>query len=169
MSRIRQAIAVVAVVAASLALVPAPASAVRPVREPLSLEPIVVEDVCSFPVLLEPIVNKEFITTFTDQEGNIVKQLITGRLVTRMTNLRTDESVVVNTSGPGKLTFEGDTTFLQGRGVWLLFFFPEQLGEGDPGLLVIVRGSFLLTIGPDGSQTLSNVRGNVTDVCKLLA
>jgi hypothetical protein len=61
-----------------------------------------------------------------------------------MTNLQTDESVVANTSGPGKITFEGARTFLEGRGIWLLFFFPEQLGAGDPGLLEIVKGSFLL-------------------------
>jgi hypothetical protein len=169
MSRIRQVIAIVAVVAASLVFLSATASAVKPNREPLAIEPVVVEDVCSFPVLLEPVVNKEFITTFFDKEGNITKQLITGRLVSRLTNLETDQSVVVNTSGPGKLTFEGDTTFLEGHGLWLLFFFPEQLGVGDPGLLLIVKGSFLLTIGPSGTETLSNVRGNITDVCELLA
>jgi hypothetical protein len=169
MSCVKRGMAIVAVVAATLVLLPTTASADKPDREPLAIEPEVVEDICTFPVLVEPVLNKEFITTFYDKEGNITKQLITGHLVSRLTNLETNESLVVNISGPGKLTFEGDRTFLKGHGVWLLFFIPEQLGVGDPGLFVIVKGSFLLTIGPNGTQTLSNVRGNVTDVCELLA
>jgi hypothetical protein len=160
--------AVVAVIAATLMLVSAPALASAPTREPFPLEPIVIDGVCGFPVLAEPIVNQEFITTFTDEQGNVTRQIISGRLVTRLTNLDTGESVVVNTSGPGTILFEDDTVVLNGHGTGLLFFFPEQLGPGDPGLIMILKGSFTLTIAPDGTQTFSNVRGNTTDVCQLL-
>jgi hypothetical protein len=168
MFKIKRVTAVVAVVAAALALGQVPAFADAPTREPLVLDPIVIDGVCSFPVLAEAIVNQEFITTFTDEEGNITKQVISGRLITRLTNVDTGESVVVNTSGPGQITFEGDTIILRGRGLGFLFFFPGDLGLGDPGLLQILKGTFTLTILPDGTQILSNVTGNVTDVCELL-
>ena len=168
MFRLKGVIGVVAVIAATLTLGSAPAAALAPTREPLVLAPVVIDGVCSFPVQAEAIVNREFITTFTDQDGNITKQIISGRLVTRLTNLDTGESVVVNTSGPGQILFEGDTVIFQGRGLGFLFFFPEQLGLGDPGLVIILKGTFTLTIAPDGTQTLSDVKGNVTDVCELL-
>jgi hypothetical protein len=165
---LKRATAVVAFVAGALALGQVPAAAAAPIREPLVLDPIEIAGVCGFPVLAEALINQEFITTFTDAEGNITKQLITGRLVTRLTNLDTGQSVVVNTSGPGMITFEGDTVILHAHGPGFTFFFPGQLAPGDPGLLEITKGNYTLTIAPDGTETLSEIKGNVTDVCELL-
>jgi hypothetical protein len=58
--------------------------------------------VCSFDVFVEPLSNKEKVTTFFDQNGTVRLYLYHGGLKARLTNHNqsTSKSVVLNISGP---------------------------------------------------------------------
>ncbi len=106
----------------ALFLTPSVALADKPTREPVpAAEPLrfAAGEVCAFPVLIEVPESKTKVLTFTDDSGTPLRQLITGKLRLRVTNLATGESLVVNVSGPGFLTFtEGNlaTVILGGGG-----------------------------------------------------
>ena len=86
-----------------LLLSAAPVSARPPDREPVpdARDEYAAGVVCAFPTLIETTANKEKATTFYDREGNVVRQLVTGKLRMRITNTATGESIDVNVSGPG--------------------------------------------------------------------
>jgi hypothetical protein len=150
---------------AMFALSPA-ASADKPLREFLPAEDLVLEGICPFPVAVNVLTNKEFVTTFSDG-----RQLITGVFKLRLTNLDDpSKSLDVNVSGPGVITVseEGELT-LRAKGRWLFFFFPGDLGPGEPGLLVITTGLAVLTADAEGNLSFTHRTGTTTDVCTALA
>ena len=104
----RRAFLIVSAVFTALAVAPA-ATADKPTREILSsLEDFVVTDQCEFPVLVHT-EGGGIATTFTDKEGDVVKELLVfpgNRQV--FTNLDTDRSVTVATTGPGHFHFNSD-------------------------------------------------------------
>jgi hypothetical protein len=127
---VRNAILIFITGLAAFALVPV-ASADKPSREFTPTEDFIIEDVCAFPVEYHVLANNEFTTTFSDG-----RQLITGKLKVRLTNLdEPSKSLKVNISGPGviRVTEEGVFT-LKATGRWLFFFFPADLGPGEPGI-----------------------------------
>ena len=89
-----------------------------------------------------------------------------GALKERLTNLDTGESTVVNISGPGTFTVEGDVLHVVGRGAWLLLAVEGE--PGGPGALFIhghIRFDVdLLTNLPFNLQ----VRGTMRDLCETL-
>jgi hypothetical protein len=93
-------------------------------------------------------------------------QLVTGTFKVRLTNLDTGESIVVNASGPGRFTVEGDVLHVVGRGAWLLLATADE--PGGPGALFIhghIRFDVdLLTGAPSNLQ----VRGTMRDLCEVL-
>ena len=146
-----------------------PSLAVTPDREHLPLnDDLVIDGVCGFPVLLHEVRSNITVTTFFDQEGNVTKQIGAGSLVVQLTNLDTDEAIVVNISGPGVFTFEGDVLTLTAEGNWLFYFFPGELGPGDPGLIWLTTGLWVWEIRPDGGSLVTH-RGPSRDVCEILA
>jgi hypothetical protein len=157
-----------AVVAAALILaVAAPASADKPLREPLPSEDFVISGSCDFDVLVHNVENKEFIKTYFDDDGNPTRQIINGRLVSELTNLETRESIVYNISGPGVITFleDGSVDFVL-RGRSLLWFLPGEVE--DLPLLFVNSGQVTLHIDPEGNIVVEQV-GHVEDVCAALA
>jgi hypothetical protein len=139
-----------AAILTSALLVPA-ALADKPIREPLPAPPFfLVTDSCSFDVRVDVLVNKEFITTFTSG-----KQIITGRLVARVTNLDDpSKSRVLQISGPAINDLADPSTFnLSGSS--LVFF---------PGVMVLTHGPVSLTFDSFTQTSASSV-----DVCALLA
>jgi hypothetical protein len=139
-----------AAILSSALLVPA-ALADKPIREPLPAPPFfLVTDSCSFDVRVDVLVNKEFITTFTSG-----KQIITGRLVARVTNLDDpSKSRVLQISGPAINDLADPSTFnLSGSS--LVFF---------PGVMVLTHGPVSLTFDSFTQTSASSV-----DVCALLA
>ena len=84
------------------------AAANPPTKEPLPAAPLTVTGKCDFDVLLEPLTNKEVITTFFDKEGNTRLFLITGAFRERLTNLSTGKSVDLNIPGPIQLIPQPD-------------------------------------------------------------
>jgi hypothetical protein len=161
------ALIVMLVVAAILgSLTTAHASA--PVREPLELEDFVF-DGCGFPMFVDVVVNKEFTTTFFDDAGNPVRQIISGRLTSAFSNLDTGERIVRDTSGPGELTFNADgSATLDARGNWFFFFDPGDLPSGAVSPAFVTHGRFILTFEADGSQSIEGLTGYVEDICAIL-
>ena len=168
--RIRSLVAVLLVL---LALLPASAAlADKPTREPLPApEPLefAAGEVCAFPVRIEAVDSKNKAVTFTDEDGNPVRQIITGTLRMRVTNLATGESLVVNVSGPGFLTFTADglaTVTLGGRG---LLFLRAGI-DAPPAGVFLVSGRLVLAIGPAGEVTeIVSRTGQLQDLCAALA
>ena len=149
------------------ALAPAPAAADQPVREGLPAAPLALDaSICGFAVDVAFPTNKEFSTTFANG-----KQIITGALTATLTNESSGKSIGINISGPGSFVPNGDgtTTFtLSGRS--LIFLFPNQLGPGTPGRLILTSGPVVFLIDQNGN--LSNLRitsASVQDMCAALA
>ena len=71
------------------------AAADPPVHEPLPPADFTLRGICGFPLRVETVANRAKQTTFSNGT-----QLVTGRLVVRLTNVRTGASEVVNISGP---------------------------------------------------------------------
>ncbi len=154
---IRSLVFLVVVAVAGLA-VTTPASADKPIRERIVLEDFVLEGSCAFPVLVEVIANKEFVTFFSDGRLHV-----TGKLFVRLTNLDDPDQVVeLNISGPGFVTPTSERG--AGRGLFLL-----REGEAlGPGLL-LVTGRTDVVRAEDGFISNLTVRGTSTDICALLA
>lgn len=148
------AVVTTAVLAAGVSANPNPNSG----RVPVTLPPeTVVTDVCPFPVLIELVANKEY--SKTHKNG---VEIITGRLVVRITNTETDESRVYNISGPGQVTQDGaiETDVFLGRA--LLF---------DPSFgMLVTSGRVVATFNTEtGEFSIVSQRGHVEDVCATLA
>lgn len=129
----------------------------KPIREPLPAPPsLTVSGSCSFDVEIEFLVNKEFATTFTSG-----KQIITGRLVVRVTNLEDpSKSRVLQISGPGIEDLSDPSTFNL-TGSSLVFF---------PGVLRLTRGPVTLTFDANGNVTsFTQTSASSIDICAVLA
>jgi hypothetical protein len=144
-----------AVILSSAILAPA-ALADKPTREPLPSPSFFISGSCSFDVQLDILVNKEFITTFTSG-----KQIITGRLVVRVTNLSDPtKSAVLQVSGPGIEDLSDPSTFNL-SGTSLIFF---------PGVLALTHGPVSLTFDASGNVTsFTQTSASSVDMCAVLA
>jgi hypothetical protein len=128
----------------------------KPIKEPVPAPPFfTVTGSCSFDVRIDFLANQEFSKTFTS-----AKQIITGRLVVRVTNLEDpSNSRVLNISGPGKEDISDPSTFnLSGSS--LVFF---------PGVLVLTHGPVSLTFDEDGNVTsFTQTSQSSVDLCRVL-
>jgi hypothetical protein len=101
-----------------------PASAKGPIIEPLPADDFIIPagGACSFPISVEFTVNGEKGITCLDDEGNFVRQIVTGALAYRLTNLSTGTSITLNIPGPGIVTpnLDGSVT-ITAHGPWVLF------------------------------------------------
>jgi hypothetical protein len=153
----KRLIFVIGLAVAAPLLVPSVAVADKPIREGLPAEDFTIQGSCAFDVDLQVLVNKEFITTFSDG-----RQLITGRLVVRLTNVETGKSIDLNISGPVFITphEDGSVTFeLSGRSLVFL-----------PGLLELTSGSAVLEIDPAGNVvSYTKTSAAAVDLCAVLA
>jgi hypothetical protein len=160
-----------------IALISQPlAVASGPVREPNPLPSHIhlpAGVVCPFGVRVAFPVNEEVVASFFDDGGNLQQQIITGRLVVRLTNLKTDATLVENISGPSTYTFESADGFngpfhWVSRGPAAQPFFPGD-HPSSALLLFAGRATFHVDGAPDHSLTLLSHSGEVTDLCGLLA
>lgn len=105
---------------------------------------------------VDVLVNKEFITTFTSG-----KQIITGRLVVRVTNLSNpSKSAVLQISGPGIEDLSNPSTFNL-SGTSLIFF---------SGVLALTRGPVSITFDASGNVTsFTQTSASSVDICAVLA
>jgi hypothetical protein len=142
----------------------------KPERTPYPTPPVqsfAAGDVCPYPVEVSVIVNKAYSKVFAaDQDGD-VRESITGRFVTRVTNLTTGESRVFSASGPQTLIYRADGTIdavQRGPSVW--WFFPgEPLGPN----LYHLKGRLSIEFSPDFAVLSATHSGKRTSICELLA
>lgn len=149
--------------------VPSTASAGKPVKEFFPSDPVTVEDVCNFPVLLDPIINQEYGKSFFDEEGTLERQIVTGRYVVEVTNLDSGESMTVNVSGPVFFTFTDDTLTVRLTGRSLLFFLPGDLTSGESYIRVTNGPNVFEVDLATGAITPRGVSSNFVDMCEALA
>ncbi len=147
----------ITLIAALVALAPAPVAAERPAREGLPAAPFTLDaSICGFAVDLAFPTNREFITTFSNG-----KQIITGSLFVTLTNEQNHKSLTINISGPGSIVTSGRS---------LIFFFPGQLGPGSPGLLILTSGPVTIVSDPAGNiVSFDRTSASVQDMCSALA
>ena len=137
-----------------------PASAIQPVRfQPGPAPDLTLEGVCDFPVLLHDAINTVTITDFYDQEGNLVREQLNGRILEEVSRLdalgNPVETITQNISGPGFVTFDEDGTTFTGRGPSVVFFLPGELPGFPDGLIWFTTGQSGWTI-PAGSRWWSS-------------
>jgi hypothetical protein len=165
--RIRILLLGAAVAVTLLAIAPAPA--VPPQSEPLP--PLDASFpagfVCPFAMTVRTDISKAKATTHFDQEGNITRIQVSGHVVQTLTNDETDESVTLNTSGAATIYLREDGSLIFiGRGHGLALNLPT---DSPPSTALFIKGHAELTIEPDGRFVLGEVKGNVTNMCELLA
>ena len=133
------------------------ATAAPPDREPLLLEDFQLTEACPFPVDIEILANKEFVTFFSN--GRI---LVTGKLFVRLTNAdKPTKSISVNISGAAHIT-----TVERSTGRNLFFLFPFDVG--GPAML-LTTGRVDIVRAEDGSIVEFTTRAPTKDVCAALA
>jgi len=142
----------------------------KPVREFLPA-PEFIEfapgELCEFGVRIDVLINQEYGTTFSDENGVPLRTIITGRLILKLTNLSDPSTaVVVNASGPGLVEYKGDIIRVTLRGRSLIFL------PGDESLLYMNSGQVVEegdgSIQPVVLPVISQI-GHRVDYCPLLA
>jgi hypothetical protein len=145
-----------AVVALATAL-PSPASAAAPIREPLPIDDLVISDVCSFTVIRTVLVNKSFLTTYSNGD-----QRITGIFKQRLTNDDTGEFIDLTSPGPVLLDYHDDGSITE------IDYGPQF--ERPPGQLLLTTGRVVWEY-EDNFEFVSytQLSGSTRDVCEILA
>jgi hypothetical protein len=116
---------------------------------------------CSFELAGDPVVNRLVTTTFPPDENGDIVQLTTGTVVERFTNVATGKSIIINISGPGRLTFHPDgSVTLEAWGTWFI------VAEGPRAF--INAGRVVLNITESGPVTVSQ-SGHEEDICAALS
>jgi hypothetical protein len=123
--------------------------------------------VCAFPVTFESVVNQLFFITFFDRENDFRFQIGAGYQILRVINETTHESMLINITGPGKVTAGADGSItIEGGGHWLVAFLP---GDSPSSRLLLMDGRIMLNVSPAGKLTLVSHEGTAQDVCASLS
>ncbi|MGW5670452.1 hypothetical protein [Micromonospora sp. NPDC003776] len=164
--------AAVAVAAALLAAVPAPASAASDDIAPGAWEPapqapfeLPAGARCEFPVRMELIrdeVRKLSLSTYPD--GSPERELYDGDLIGRFTNLATGTSIITDASGRSLIEYGTDGSMTWNVTGPVLVGFRENAGSLPKGLYII-DGEYTLTFSSTGVKTLTMRHGTVQDLC----
>ena len=94
--------------------------------------------------------------------------IVTGQFIARITNLDSGESIDVNTSGPATLVFNDGgsiTAVAHGNTNFILFAGVDSGGPASCSR----RGGSTSRSAPEGFISSIESRGNVTDLCAVLA
>jgi hypothetical protein len=132
------------------------ASTAKPTREPLPIDDLVLSDVCSFTVTRTVLVNKSFITTYSNGDARI-----TGIFKQRLTNLSTGEFVDLTSPGPVLLDFHSDGSLTE------IDYGPQF--ERPPGQLLLTTGRVRWEFDENGDfVSYAQLSGSTRDVCEVL-
>ena len=158
-------LAVVAVVGLFAALLVPAAFADQPTIQRIPYEDHFVSESCGFPVQND-VTGTALDISYTDALGNLHSIQAGPQFKQTMTNLVTGKTIVVNISGPAKLTFGADGSFTQvGTGNWT--WMRVDPATFTPGTF-LTQGRFVLSISPSGVRTFTST-GTTTDLCAQLA
>jgi hypothetical protein len=147
----------------------ATAGANPPTKEPVppTLASFPAGTLCSFPVTWESVVNGFFLITFVDREDSFRFQIGAGYQLLRVTNDATHESMLVNVTGPGKVTPNPDGSItIEGGGHWLVGFLP---GDSPSSRMLLMDGRIVLNVSSSGKITLVSHEGTTQDLCAALS
>jgi hypothetical protein len=143
--------------AVTVAILAAPAWGSRPAREPAAFENETYEGVCAFPVERQILVDKTYLTTFSDGT-----QRYTGTFKERIINKTSGKYIDFNGSGPVILVYNADGTVTETD------FGPQF--ERPPGQLLLTNGQFVWTYDSSFNVlSATQVSGTSRDVCALLS
>jgi hypothetical protein len=165
----RKLLAVVIGVFALVAMA-TPATAAEVTRTPLpSSGTVSLPHLCGFDVRLD-LVNKETQTSFFDNNGNLVKQVISGSSFGTFTNLSSGNTINVDLSGPAQITFNPERSITISADGPQGFVVP-LLGLGVVPLTQFWVGSghVIYNISPTTGITLVSKVGSFQDVCPMLS
>jgi hypothetical protein len=159
--------------AIAVLVVPATVSAAdgMPTREPVPDSALTATfragRVCAFRLQLEPVVNNEYFLTFPAEPNGDVRQIITGHVVTRFTNLDTGKSIDLNTSAQNTLVFHADGfTSIETSGPQVILIL--AIGGRVPSATVNY-GHGVYTQFPNGFLDIVSQTGAQFDVCAALS
>jgi len=165
MKRVAAALALVAAL-----VVPAAATAGQPSKYPT---PFPDQDfsagiVCPFETLEHGDPNNGFEIDHFNNDGSFAWAWGGGHNVTHVTNVSNGNTVALNTTGPGKFTFNDDgSVTIDGTGHWLVGYFP---GDSPSFSLIYYSGHIVLRQSATGQLTLiSYVGAPPQDVCAMIA
>lgn len=153
----------------ALAILASPVAAQRPERVFLEAEDFELPAglVCDFTVRIEFVVNNEYGLFFPTAGDGTAKMRVTGHLVQRIVNVDTNESIVVNVSGPGDTITAADGSFtIRARGRSSIWMFPGE--PHGPGLW-LTTGPLRMEFDAAGNLLRADLPANVQDICALLA
>jgi hypothetical protein len=165
----RRVLTLLAPLALVLALA-SPVSAAPPTKEPQEAfsTDFAAGEVCAFPVRQETTDIKAKTIIFNRHDGAF-REITTGRIVERITNLDTGASVIRKSSGPGKLSINaaGHLEIKFGGSSVVAFFEGDVTGAG---LLYMTGGGATFEIGDDGFFFVRvDLPAHVEDLCATLA
>jgi hypothetical protein len=157
---------------ALLAAAPATADTPLRLRTPARSFTYPAGDPCPFPLSLNVLEDNTFATLFFDKDGNFLREQDSGHLAVEYANALTGESIVLNTSGPARITASDGLLTVTLRGlsfVHLAGFAEVPTGIPVPSALhtqgpVVLEASFDLS-----TETLTQVPENWFNICEALA
>ena len=123
---------------------------------------------CAFPTSYEVLVNGETTTTFPADANGDVRLIVTGKLISRVTNLDNGKSITLNISGPAMIVEHPDgSAHALGGGVSAFPFFPTDTPAGPHWW--VFTGRLDLTVTAAGNLVLNGINGTQVDLCPQLA
>jgi hypothetical protein len=153
--------------ALTFAALASPAAAAKPSRDPLEIAPELLAfpagAACDFPVHIEILLNREYIKTWTDADGNPIRDQINGSLRIRLVNDLTGASVDLNVGGPGRNLYHGD-------GTMSVVFLGNALPIFE-GVFYLTRGfhSFEVNVADFSLIEIGPAHGRIIDACAMIA
>jgi hypothetical protein len=123
---------------------------------------------CPFAVQDEILIDNSYALFFPVDVNGDTRVIVTGHIVTRITNLDNGKSVIENVSGPTFLTFHPDGSFdavLAGRA--FIQLYPTDSPAGPIALLN--SGRLVVTLTAPSQLILHNQIGRDQNVCTILA
>jgi hypothetical protein len=152
----RRTLTLVAVALATATLIPPGiAGAAPPQRDRFPVDVVIpFPGVCAFD-LTAHVVGKNHLLTFVDADGNQLGGFLGGQLFVTFTRDDAGAARTFTISGPS--FFDENGTLVRGTGRWATFT--------SDGNFVIASGNFVM----DAIATILEAKGNLRDVCELMA
>jgi hypothetical protein len=125
---------------------------------------------CGFKIQVAPVANKEY-SKVLKASGGSMTILATGTLKISYTNLSTGNAIIVNRSGPGKVTvFADGSEVVAAKGPGGLILAPPDAQRFGLPTVSVLAGALTLTLDPAGTITSLSFHGHVlVNVCAALS
>ena len=123
---------------------------------------------CGFPIYSEPERSKNFVLDRTTNPDGTEIEETRGQLIRTLTNTLTGKSIQVNISGPGRVTYFPDRSYVvEGSGHWIMFI-PRRFGYDAP-VIAVTSGKFTYAYDPNTDTLNWSGHGALRDICAELS